>query len=120
MVPQDPGPPHDCTLCGACCFAEEGTYLPLFQVDLDRLLPQDQRMIENTGGRWYMRIAHGRCAALRADPGSQRLLCSIYLRRPDVCRSLVRGSAECREHHRTKRELARQWCESLRIGPQIV
>lgn len=43
-----------------------------------------------------MRIEDGRCAALMIDPAEKRFLCSIYPMRPDVCRSLERGTGACR------------------------
>lgn len=106
--------PVDCTRCGACCFTEQPTYLPLFQVDLRRLVEHDLALIQRIGGRVHMRIEQGHCAALRADPKTARLLCSIYPRRPDVCRALARGSGECLQHHAQKRSRAKAWCDALR------
>lgn len=112
--------PEDCTLCGACCFTSQRVYLPLFGVDESRLTQEDQSLVAREGGQRCMRIVEGRCSALRADPKTSRLLCAIYLRRPDVCRSLARGSGECLRHHEEKREQASAWCDSLRRTLGIV
>jgi hypothetical protein len=46
------------------------------------------------GNLAFMRMEHGRCAALEAreDGG---LACGIYSRRPEICRTLERGSPAC-------------------------
>jgi uncharacterized protein len=36
-----------------------------------------------------------RCAALALDPSSGTFSCTIYERRPQVCRDLERGSPQC-------------------------
>lgn len=112
--------PEDCTSCGACCFTQQRVYLPLFGVDEARLTHDDQSLVDRVGERHCMRIVDNHCAALRADPATGRLLCSIYPRRPDVCRALVHGSGECLQHHEGKRAHAKAWCDSLRRALGIV
>jgi Fe-S-cluster containining protein len=41
-----------------------------------------------------MRIVDGHCVALRIDR-SAGFLCSVYDRRPQICRDLERGSPQC-------------------------
>jgi Fe-S-cluster containining protein len=47
------------------------------------------------GNRCYMRMEGGHCTALEIDPVRRRFTCSIYEARPDVCRSLDRGTGAC-------------------------
>lgn len=50
------------------------------------------------GHRAYMRMRAGHCAALelrRTTEGGAVFFCSIYERRPQICRDLERGSAQC-------------------------
>lgn len=50
------------------------------------------------GHRAYMRMRGGHCAALEVRPaadGSREFFCTVYERRPQVCRDLARGSPEC-------------------------
>jgi hypothetical protein len=46
--------------------------------------------------------AVGHCAALVLDPSTESYLCSIYDRRPQVCRDLERGSPGCAGERSTK------------------
>jgi Fe-S-cluster containining protein len=89
-------PPADCVLCGRCCFSELPEYVRVFGVDLDRMDERAQGYTTFIGNRCYMRMEGGRCAALRSDPDTGRHTCRIYEMRPDVCRSLERGSGACR------------------------
>lgn len=104
--------PKDCTACGACCFSPDPTYLRLYEADVARLDRDD--LVRRDGDAWFMLMVDGRCAALRADPWTSRFLCSVYGRRPDVCRSLARGSFACVRHHEEKGGRAAEWCEGLR------
>ena len=48
--------------------------------------------------RAFMRMAGGHCAALevrRGPDGAQDFFCTLYDRRPQICRDLARGSPEC-------------------------
>jgi hypothetical protein len=53
-----------------------------------------------------MRLAEGRCAALRIEdgtsPGEGRFVCTVYEARPDACRELERGSPQCAGERFTK------------------
>lgn len=67
--------------------------------DWARLGADAERLARFIGNRAYMRMSgEGRCAALevRATPdGAREYFCTVYERRPQVCRDLARGSAEC-------------------------
>lgn len=84
-----------CTSCGACCFSTARDYLRVLGVDYERLGDDVARWVEFDGHRAYMRMEDGHCAALVYDPNAGQYLCSIYERRPDVCRWLERGSGHC-------------------------
>jgi hypothetical protein len=86
----------ECTSCGTCCFSELDVYIRVFGIDLDRMDDRAQAFTHFISNRCYMRIDDGRCTALVVDPIARTFKCSIYEMRPDVCRSLERGSGNCR------------------------
>jgi uncharacterized protein len=88
-------PPADCRDCGRCCFSELPEYVRVFGVDLDRMTDEMQLHTHFIGNRCYMRLEEGHCTALVIDPISRRSICGIYEGRPDVCRSLERGTSSC-------------------------
>ena len=57
------------------------------------------------GNEAFMRMTDGHCAALAVRPikasagesveGASEYFCTIYERRPQICRDLARGSMEC-------------------------
>lgn len=66
--------------------------------DWTRLGAEAERVAHFIGHRAYLRMEGGHCAALetRREPdGTPRYFCSIYERRPQVCRDLARGSPGC-------------------------
>ena len=91
-----------CTSCGACCFSELPEYVRVFGCDLDRMDDSAQSFVVFLGNRCFMRMEGGRCAALRIDPMARTFTCDIYEMRPDVCRSLDRGSGNCRADRHAK------------------
>jgi uncharacterized protein len=62
------------------------------------------------GNEAFMRLDDGaggaprHCAALVLDGASDTLSCSIYERRPQVCRDLARGEGACQGELAAKRE----------------
>jgi Fe-S-cluster containining protein len=56
------------------------------------------------GNRAYMRMVDGHCAALRVDGSTGQLICGAYAIRPDVCRTLERGSSACLAERDAKAE----------------
>jgi len=103
-MPEQAFPPADCRPCGRCCFSELPEYVRVFGVDTDRM---DQRAMGFTtflGNKLFMRMEEGRCTALAIDPDARTFSCSIYEMRPDVCRSLARGSGACKADFELKSE----------------
>lgn len=98
--------PPDCVLCGACCYTTNPFYVGLGPEDVARLAPGEaERLTFTTPEGTFMRLDEGHCGAL--DAGGGRFLCSIYDRRPQVCRDFGRGGAGCTEARlRTARNLA--------------
>jgi Fe-S-cluster containining protein len=94
----------ECTACGTCCFSHLPEYVRVFGFDLDRMDDRARAYTHFLGNRCYMRIEEGRCAALVIDPSGPRFLCAIYEARPDVCRSLERGTGACLGERREKGE----------------
>lgn len=87
-----------CLRCGVCCFSRLETYVRVTGDDWTRLGEEAGRLAHFIGHRAYLRMRDGRCAALEvraAEDGERRFYCTIYARRPQVCRDLARGSPEC-------------------------
>lgn len=92
----------ECQHCGACC-AHSDEYVPVREADAHRLDPWLYTPA-TPDGQWdtvpmppfVMKMigTAKRCVALEGQIG-QQVSCSIYTHRPDVCRDLVRGCAEC-------------------------
>jgi Fe-S-cluster containining protein len=84
MLPLSDIPP--CAGCGKCCHL------------LVELVPgvddvPEELVVEHSGVRCMDQQGDGACVAL--DP--ETLLCTIYERRPQVCRDFARGSGLCRK-----------------------
>lgn len=81
-----------------CCHSNLDTYVRVTGDDWDRLGADADRVAHFVGNRAYMRMIDGHCAALvvRAGAdGAREFFCTVYERRPQVCRDLERGSPEC-------------------------
>mgnify|MGYP007071029414 CR=1 FL=1 len=66
--------------------------------DWARLGEQADELTHAAGGRVFMRMRDGHCAALtvrRDAAGRPEFFCTIYAQRPEICRVLERGSPEC-------------------------
>ena len=74
-----------CAGCGKCC------ELVAELTDLDTEVPEDL-VVEHDGVRCMDQRGDGACVAL--DPVTR--LCTIYERRPQVCRDFNRGESLCR------------------------
>ena len=72
--------------------------------DHARLAEAAERLVVWLGNRAYLRIEGGHCAALAIDVPGARFMCTVYADRPQVCRDLERGSAQCAGEIETKRE----------------
>jgi Fe-S-cluster containining protein len=90
--------PADCQRCGVCCFSESAEYVWVTGYDWTVLGDRADELAQFIGNRAFMRMAQGHCAALEIRPqagSSPVFFCSIYERRPEICRALERGSPEC-------------------------
>jgi uncharacterized protein len=90
--------PTDCRGCGACCFSASPTFVRVTGDDWDRLGGDAETFAHFVEHRAFMRMDGGHCAALRIGPESSSasdFFCTIYERRPQICRDLARGSPQC-------------------------
>ena len=91
-------PIPECLACGVCCHSHLETYVRVSGADWTRLGADADQLAHFIGHRAYLRMQSGRCAALAVRPnaaGAREFFCTIYERRPQVCRDLARGSPEC-------------------------
>lgn len=91
-------PPADCRRCGVCCFSDSAEYVWVRGDDWARLGDQAGELAHFIGRHAFMRMRDGHCAALevrRDAAGRAEFFCTIYERRPEICRDLARGSPEC-------------------------
>lgn len=114
--------PENCMTCAACCFSESPRHARVTGDDHARLGDDAESLVTWLGNEAFMRIAtvchaspslHG-CAALSVDPERGTFACSIYERRPQVCRELERGSPACRGELDAKAERPRRALTILR------
>ena len=112
--------PTDCLCCGVCCFSTLDTYVRVTGADWDRLGAETGRVAHFIGNRAYMRMRDGRCAALESHRMADEagvFFCTVYEKRPQVCRDLARGSPECQGERDTKAErVARAELEIFNVG----
>lgn len=106
--------PPECIDCGACCFSNLPEYVRVFGVDHDRMDERAAALTEFEGNRCFMKMRDGRCSALSIDAERGQFLCTIYPMRSDVCRSLERGSGQCRADRHEKGERPRRALAVLR------
>jgi Fe-S-cluster containining protein len=93
-------PPPDCLRCGACCFSPAERFVRVTGADWTRLGDAAERVAHfiGRGNEAYMKMTAGHCAALEIRPGTDgapEYFCTLYDRRPQICRDLARGSPEC-------------------------
>ena len=105
--------PRDCLECGACCFGDGPRYLRVSGDDHERLGSDGDSLTHFIGNRCYMRLVDGHCAALSVQPTGPRFVCQTYATRPDTCRRLERGSAECLA------EFERKHARSTPAAPEV-
>jgi len=80
-------------------------YVRVTGEDWTRLGDDAERVAHFVGNRAFMRMKEGHCASLElrhAEDGLAEFYCSLYERRPQVCRDLERGSPECEGERLTK------------------
>jgi len=82
-----------CQECGACCTSPSARHVPVMGADWDRLGDRADELTEWTQSHAFMVMSEGHCIALALTPGHAR--CTIYERRPEVCRALERAGPAC-------------------------
>ncbi|MEO7597812.1 MAG: YkgJ family cysteine cluster protein [Opitutus sp.] len=103
--------PTNCQRCGVCCFSESDEYVWVTGYDWERLGPEAELVAQFIGNRAFMRMTGGHCAALQiqaAADGGKTYFCSLYDRRPEICRALERGSPECEADLELKSDAVQQ------------
>lgn len=102
--------PADCLSCGACCFSQLPTYVRVTGEDWSRLGDRAESVAHFIETRAYMKMRGGHCAALSIGegPAGREFFCTVYERRPQVCRDLARGSPQCEAELEQKSGRARQ------------
>jgi uncharacterized protein len=81
----------DCRSCGACCsFSRDWPRFTL-ETDADIALIPEEFVDATSSG---MRCDGNRCSALLGEVGVSTA-CSVYSRRPDVCRACEPGDDAC-------------------------
>jgi hypothetical protein len=67
--------------------------------DWERLGAEAERKAHFIGNRAFMRMNDGHCAALEVrgstSSRAKEFFCTLYEKRPQICRDLARGSPEC-------------------------
>ena len=103
----DTGEALDCTRCGACCEAGEGSML----IEAEDLLKwrrqgrhdlADHTAEGHFSARAFPTTVTGTCVYLTKPDGKS--LCSIYEDRATVCRAFQAGSWQCLEFRRDARQ----------------
>ncbi|CAE6900504.1 Fe-S-oxidoreductase [Pseudomonas marincola] len=79
-----------CSNCAACCCQLEVMLLT------ETGVPERYIATDEWGGEVMLRLDDGWCAALDRDS----MRCSIYERRPLICREFEMGSPECQDERR--------------------
>lgn len=105
-------PLADCRSCGACCFSKLDAYVRVTGPDWSRLGAEADRWAHFIGHRAFMKMRAGHCAALELRPmpkGGTVFFCTLYERRPQICRDLDRGSPECLGEREAKSERVAAW-----------
>jgi uncharacterized protein len=66
--------------------------------DWERLGGDAEKSAHFSGHRAFMRMQDGHCAALairRSPANAPEFFCTLYEKRPQICRDLARGSPQC-------------------------
>ncbi|RXK54588.1 YkgJ family cysteine cluster protein [Oleiharenicola lentus] len=105
-------PPPDCLRCGACCHSPAERFVRVTGADWARLGDAAERVAHfiGRGHEAYMKMTAGHCIALEirpTDDGAPEYFCTLYDRRPQICRDLARGSPECAGERTVKATCAR-------------
>ncbi len=87
-----PVPEITCSNCQACCCSLEVMILT------DTGVPYQHITVDEHGAESMLRLDDGWCSALDRDT----LMCTIYEKRPWVCRIFEMGSYECIDERKEK------------------
>lgn len=79
----------DCQTCGACCRGLGVDVSPIHDKGVPERMVKDDRLMGP-----QMRVKNGVCVAMCGQIGVKSR-CSIYERRPQVCRDFEPGSSLC-------------------------
>jgi Fe-S-cluster containining protein len=93
-----------CLSCGTCCFSTLERYVPVSGDDYARLGEAAEALVGWVENRAYLRLESGHCAALDVNAAEGLFTCTVYDRRPGVCRELERGSPQCAGERDAKSE----------------
>jgi len=106
-------PPPDCQRCGACCFSLSERFVRVTGADWARLGEAAEQFAHfiGRGNEAFMKMTAGHCAALEIRPSTAAhpepgYFCTLYDRRPQICRDLARGSPECKGERAVDRQHA--------------
>lgn len=110
--------PPQCLECGSCCFSTLPDYVRVDGRDHARLGERAEDLTHFIGNRCYMRMHDGHCAALQIDAANRRFVCSIYEARPELCRSLERGSSACAAELHEKGDRPRHLLLRVLLNPR--
>ncbi len=80
-------PEITCSNCRACCCCLE------VMIISDTAVPEQHIAVDQWGGETMLRLEDGWCSALDRET----FTCTIYEKRPWVCREFEMGSYECKE-----------------------
>ncbi len=104
----------ECLECGVCCFSDLEGFVRVWGADYERLGRSAPDLSVFIGNRCFMRMVDGHCAALELSPDTGAFVCSIYGQRPQICRDLERGSAECAGERSLKGDRPTRWLREVR------
>jgi hypothetical protein len=104
-------PVYDCVTCGACCYNPDDNreleYVDYVEIDPHERIMKRPHLVRrlvvlDSKLRPHMRLSHlHRCAALTGRLG-EKVGCSIYLDRPQMCRDFDAGSKDCIKHRKQR------------------
>jgi Fe-S-cluster containining protein len=101
-VEDDAAEVPECLSCGACCFADLPRYVRVTGEDYARLGDDAERLTVWHDNKAFMKMMGGHCAALDVRRADRVFACTVYERRPAICRELDRGSPACRAERHAK------------------
>jgi Fe-S-cluster containining protein len=83
-----------CKSCGACCCHPDDPKWVEVTVQDSLRIPKEIPLNEGDIATFSMPYLRGSCLCLEGDIG-KKCFCSIYAKRPSICRKVKRGSPIC-------------------------